>query len=419
MGQSNALADGAGTGDVDGHYVWQSGSGTSAVYTKGLYVLSVENQEWEIVYNGTVLVYKGTTEELPTDPWDEIYVAEAGDPPAPLVTEITTWTISGTITERGLPFEAVTVALTGDATDSTATDENGDYAFANLENGDYVVTPTKLHYAFTPDHRDVTIASADESGVNFTATEVFVLSSATAAYGTILRYIGPPELPVGELVSISGVPSSQDVIDVTSHDSDDAVKEFVGGLLDAGEIAFEGNHIPGDSGQQRILTHLNARDKRSMVINMPDGSEWQFDALAVGMSPAGAPVDGKLDFSGTFKVSGKPILATVYSTGLTTPYFSLAATSGAISPTPSASGTVYSYTAAILNSDAWIKVTPTAATGSPVIQVGKTGAMVTVNSGSQSGEIACSVGANSIYITVKATGKKWRLYTIVVTRAAP
>ena len=44
--------------------------------------------------------------------------------------------------------------------------------------------------------------------------------------------------------------------------------------------------------------------------------------------------------------------------------------------------------------------------------------MATVGTGEQSGEIAMSVGANSVYITVQETAKKWRLYTIVATRAA-
>ena len=243
-------------------------------------------------------------------------------------------------------------------------------------------------------------------------------TAAYAAYGTVLRYIGPPELAVGELTTIGGVPVSQDAVDVTSHSSTSGYREFVAGLLDAGEVTFEGNHIAGDTGQQRILTHLVARDKRSMVINMPDGSEWQFDALAVGLTAAGAPSDGKLDFGGTYRISGVPVLATTYSTGLTTPFFSLEADSGLISPTPAAASATYAYTASVPNADAHIHVKPTGATGSPVIQCGKEGSMVTVSSGVSSGAISLSVGANSVYITVKAALKKWRLYTIVVTRAA-
>jgi len=244
-------------------------------------------------------------------------------------------------------------------------------------------------------------------------------TSAYAAFGTVLRYIGPPELAIGELVNINGVPVSQDAVDVTSHGSTSGYREFVAGLLDAGEVSFEGNHIAANAGQQRIFTHLTARDNREMVINMPDGSEWQFGALCTGFGAAGAPVDGKLDFSGAFKLSGVPVLATAYSTGLTTPFFSLSGSdTGAINPSPAAANAVYAYTAALANADETLAVTPTGATGSPVIQVGLTAAMATVVSGEESDEIAMSVGANSVYITVKETGKKWRLYTIVATRAA-
>ena len=242
-------------------------------------------------------------------------------------------------------------------------------------------------------------------------------STAAAAYGAILRYIGPPELAIAELTTIGGMPVTQDAIDVTAHDSTSAYREYVGGLLDAGEVSFEGNHIAANTGQQRIMTHLAARDKREMVINMPDGSEWQFSALAAGFNAAGAPVDGKLDFSGAFKVSGVPVLATAYSTGLTTPFFSLSGSdTGAISPSPSAANAVYAYTAALANADETLAVTVTATAG--VIQVGLTGAMATVATTEESAELAMSVGANNVYITVKETAKKWRLYTIVATRAA-
>ena len=243
-------------------------------------------------------------------------------------------------------------------------------------------------------------------------------STAVAAYGTILRYIGPPEVPIGELTNISGLSLGADTIDVTNHDSTSAVREFVAGLIDPGEVSFEANWIPANTGQQTLKTHLLARDKRSMVINMPDGSEWQFTAACTGLSIADAAVEGKLMMNGTLKVSGVPTLATAYSTGLTTPFFSLTgADTGAISPSPAAANATYAYTAALANADTTLVVTPTATAG--VIQVGKTSAtMATVATGQDSSALAMSVGANSVYITVQETSKKWRLYTIVATRAA-
>ena len=132
-------------------------------------------------------------------------------------------------------------------------------------------------------------------------------STAEAAFGVILTYTTGPKV-VGELTSISGLSLSADAIDVTSHGSTSAYREFVAGLIDGGEFSVEGNHIAADTGQQQILTHLAARDAEAMTIVYPDASDWAFSALCTAYSAADAPVDGKLAFSATFKITGVPVL---------------------------------------------------------------------------------------------------------------
>ena len=132
-------------------------------------------------------------------------------------------------------------------------------------------------------------------------------STAEAAFGVVLTYTSSGEA-IGEITNISGLSLSLETIDVTSHDSDDAYREFVAGLIEGGEFTIEGNHIPADAGQQEILTHLNARDVRDMTVVYPDDSDWALSAVCTAYSAADAPVDGKLSFSATFKISGKPAL---------------------------------------------------------------------------------------------------------------
>ena len=70
-----------------------------------------------------------------------------------------TYTISGTIT--GDEDEGVTVALTGDATDSTTTAADGTYSFTGVVDGSYTVTPTLTGYTFIDDHEAVTVSGGD------------------------------------------------------------------------------------------------------------------------------------------------------------------------------------------------------------------------------------------------------------------
>ena len=84
-----------------------------------------------------------------------------------------TYTISGTIT--GDEDEGVTVALTGDATDSTTTAADGTYSFTGLDSGSYTVTPTLTDYTFAPADIDVTISGADDTDSDFVASYDFDL----------------------------------------------------------------------------------------------------------------------------------------------------------------------------------------------------------------------------------------------------
>ena len=84
---------------------------------------------------------------------------------ASAVPSTTTYTISGTVSGS-----TATVTLSGTRSASTTTDASGNYSFASLPNGSYVVAPTRSGYTFTPSTRAVTINGANVTGVNFTGT---------------------------------------------------------------------------------------------------------------------------------------------------------------------------------------------------------------------------------------------------------
>lgn len=81
----------------------------------------------------------------------------------------TNFTISGTI--AGGP--QATVALSGAASATTIADSMGNYSFANLANGSYVVTPTASNCfgVVPPLQQTVHLNGANVSGINFTGTD--------------------------------------------------------------------------------------------------------------------------------------------------------------------------------------------------------------------------------------------------------
>ncbi len=101
-----------------------------------------------------------------------------------------TFSISGTISPT-TGGSGATVILSGAAGATTVTDSLGNYSFAGLASGTYLVTPANTGYTFSPPNQSVNISTANVSGVNFTAAPVVTHSVAlswTASTSTVAGY---------------------------------------------------------------------------------------------------------------------------------------------------------------------------------------------------------------------------------------
>lgn len=232
----------------------------------------------------------------------------------------------------------------------------------------------------------------------------------THAYGTTFKWNGAA---VAALSAINGIEITADTVEVTTLDSANGYKEYIAGMLDAGEVSLEGYFEPTDTtGQHTMMTDMNSRTLRECIITFPasTGTTWTFNGIITTLKIGDAPVDGAIPFAATIKVTGKPTFAVATSTGLTTPYFAL---SGDAVLAPAAAGDVYSYVATVLNAIDAITVTPTASAGTITVNGS------TVTSGAASSEIALTAGAITVItIVVTETNKAPKTYTINVVRAA-
>lgn len=89
----------------------------------------------------------------------------SGTAPAP-----TGHALSGRVTSGGVALAGVTISLSGPLNQVTQTDGNGNYAFAELPDGSYTLTPARNYYSFTPTQLAAAISGADLSGRVFTAS---------------------------------------------------------------------------------------------------------------------------------------------------------------------------------------------------------------------------------------------------------
>lgn len=129
-------------------------------------------------------------------------------------------------------------------------------------------------------------------------------TSGSIAYGATLTL---DTAAIGEITNIGGIELTADTVEMTSHDSADRYREFLQGLRDGGEITIEGNHDPVDAGQVEIMTQFELDAPSEAVFTMADGSSWTADTIVTAYKPGDAPVDGKIAFSATLKITGKPV----------------------------------------------------------------------------------------------------------------
>ena len=140
------------------------------------------------------------------------------------------------------------------------------------------------------------------------------MTIAIDAHGTLLRIDDGTGsyTTIAEVTDIGGPSMSLDPIDVTSHDSIAAFREFIGGLLDAGEVTLTINYVPTAGTHDAttgLIADMVARVVRNFKLVFPDSgtTTWTFAALITAFESA-EPIDDKLSADVTLKLSGQPTL---------------------------------------------------------------------------------------------------------------
>lgn len=140
-------------------------------------------------------------------------------------------------------------------------------------------------------------------------------STAVFGHGTLLKLHDGVSTytTVLEVTDISGPGLSADSVELTSHDSASKFREFMAGLVDAGEISFTVNWQPAATTHGNtagLLYVAQNRLTRLWQLIWPDSgtTTYGFYAFITSLSP-NAPIDDKLSADITIKITGKPTYA--------------------------------------------------------------------------------------------------------------
>jgi len=139
------------------------------------------------------------------------------------------------------------------------------------------------------------------------------MSDAVSAYGTLLKIGdgGGPEVftTLAEVKGIEGPTMETEVIDVTTHSSAaaGAFREKLATLIDAGEVTFDLNLVPGNSQHDALRADQIARTKRNFELWFPSSvsADIEFQAVVTNF-PLSFPVDGQIESSVTLTITQAP-----------------------------------------------------------------------------------------------------------------
>jgi hypothetical protein len=137
------------------------------------------------------------------------------------------------------------------------------------------------------------------------------MSDAALGYGAKFGIKGPSTtyVYVAEVVSLTPPGWTRDTVEVTHLESPDSAKEYIPGLIDAGEATITVNFKPIQA--DVLLASFNAPVDEFRVL-FPGGTvALDFDGIVTGYEMGDLVADDKMSATFTVKATGKPVLTTV------------------------------------------------------------------------------------------------------------
>lgn len=140
------------------------------------------------------------------------------------------------------------------------------------------------------------------------------MTQSTLGYGSKLAADTVPATSVytdiAEVVSIDGPSDDTALVDVTNMDSPGRSREFISGLIDRGEVAFEANFLPNAPSQKLLRTDQTNGTTRNYRLTFSDtaGTTCKFDAVVRQLRRT-VHVDAPMKLNVTLKITGAPVWA--------------------------------------------------------------------------------------------------------------
>jgi predicted secreted protein len=130
-------------------------------------------------------------------------------------------------------------------------------------------------------------------------------TEADIGYGGSVEVETSPDVwfELGEVTNVTPPNETVDVIDATHMASPNRYREFIQGLIDAGEGSIEVNWVAGGATDDYVFAWRAAGETRDMRITTNNNTTYTFPSFVTGWAPQ-MPVDGKMAATLTVKAAG-------------------------------------------------------------------------------------------------------------------
>lgn len=112
---------------------------------------------------------------------------------------------------------------------------------------------------------------------------------------------------ISDVMSVTPPSPTVETIDTTTHGSAGGVREFIAGLIDAGEGSIRINYLPGSASDALLAAAVLSRAVKPWKINVPASTgTWDFtgNCIVTGYEKDDVVIDDKMTAVLTFKASG-------------------------------------------------------------------------------------------------------------------
>ena len=134
-----------------------------------------------------------------------------------------------------------------------------------------------------------------------------VATRAMLGYGTTV-FLNDSSSPgvftqLQEVTEVNPPNAQVDDVEATHMTSDNRTREYIAGLIEAGEASVAMNRIPGSATEILLLGLQTSGQKVLCRITWPNGGIWEFLTHVKGYETS-SPIDDRMTATATLKVDG-------------------------------------------------------------------------------------------------------------------